>query len=136
MTQECKCDAEQTVAPEEVLAFWRAAGPDKWFKKDPAFAAQIIINTIASHAAEPGPQLARFAQVTQVLPCRDKRFLGQILALPQTAGGAVSQRTNQRLVTRDDLSESIPISSEARRDEPGIVGISGEYRLVVYQLIA
>ena len=25
----------------DVLAFWRAAGPDKWFKKDPAFDAGI-----------------------------------------------------------------------------------------------
>jgi uncharacterized protein (DUF924 family) len=25
----------------EVLAFWRAAGPDKWFKKDAAFDAEI-----------------------------------------------------------------------------------------------
>jgi uncharacterized protein (DUF924 family) len=27
--------------PGDVLAFWRAAGPDKWFKKDPAFDAEI-----------------------------------------------------------------------------------------------
>jgi uncharacterized protein (DUF924 family) len=27
--------------PIEVLAFWRAAGPDKWFKKDLAFDAEI-----------------------------------------------------------------------------------------------
>ena len=25
----------------DVLAFWRAAGPDKWFNKDPAFDAEI-----------------------------------------------------------------------------------------------
>jgi uncharacterized protein (DUF924 family) len=26
----------------DVLAFWRAAGPDKWFKKDTAFDAEIV----------------------------------------------------------------------------------------------
>ena len=26
----------------DVLAFWRAAGPDKWFKKDAAFDAEIV----------------------------------------------------------------------------------------------
>ena len=29
------------VGPKEVLAFWRSAGPDKWFEKDPAFDAEI-----------------------------------------------------------------------------------------------
>jgi uncharacterized protein (DUF924 family) len=28
--------------PEDVLAFWRGAGPDKWFKKDAAFDAEIV----------------------------------------------------------------------------------------------
>src|SRR5262249_15330484 len=27
--------------PQDVLAFWREAGPDKWFEKDPAFDAAI-----------------------------------------------------------------------------------------------
>jgi uncharacterized protein (DUF924 family) len=27
--------------PADILAFWRAAGPKKWFKKDPAFDAEI-----------------------------------------------------------------------------------------------
>lgn len=30
-----------TVHPMEVLAFWRAAGPPKWFKKDSAFDSEI-----------------------------------------------------------------------------------------------
>jgi len=28
------------IAPADVLAFWRAAGPDKWFSKDAAFDAE------------------------------------------------------------------------------------------------
>jgi len=28
-------------APTDVLAFWRAAGPDKWFTKDAAFDAEV-----------------------------------------------------------------------------------------------
>jgi len=27
--------------PDDVLVFWRAAGPEKWFKKDPAFDSEI-----------------------------------------------------------------------------------------------
>jgi uncharacterized protein (DUF924 family) len=29
------------IAPQDVLAFWRAAGPDKWFNKDAAFDDEI-----------------------------------------------------------------------------------------------
>src|SRR5262245_33929337 len=31
----------EAIGPMEVLAFWRAAGPDKWFEKDAAFDAEI-----------------------------------------------------------------------------------------------
>jgi uncharacterized protein (DUF924 family) len=31
----------EAVGPMEVLAFWRAAGPDKWYEKDAAFDAEI-----------------------------------------------------------------------------------------------
>jgi uncharacterized protein (DUF924 family) len=33
--------AEGDAGPLDVLAFWRAAGPDRWFEKDPAFDAEI-----------------------------------------------------------------------------------------------
>jgi uncharacterized protein (DUF924 family) len=33
--------------PGDVLAFWRAAGPDKWFKKDAAFDAEIVQRFLA-----------------------------------------------------------------------------------------
>ena len=32
---------DDVATPADVLAFWRAAGPDKWFKKDAAFDAEI-----------------------------------------------------------------------------------------------
>jgi uncharacterized protein (DUF924 family) len=33
----------EAIGPMEVLAFWRAAGPDKWFEKDTAFDADIAL---------------------------------------------------------------------------------------------
>jgi uncharacterized protein (DUF924 family) len=39
--QTCKCGVEHTATAEEVLAFWRAAGPEKWFEKDAAFDQEI-----------------------------------------------------------------------------------------------
>ncbi|MBI4275845.1 MAG: DUF924 family protein [Rhizobiales bacterium] len=38
-------------APDDVLAFWRDAGPDKWFKKDLAFDADIRARFLAAHEA-------------------------------------------------------------------------------------
>ena len=34
-------NAEDLATPQSVLAFWRAAGPDKWFEKDAGFDAEI-----------------------------------------------------------------------------------------------
>jgi uncharacterized protein (DUF924 family) len=39
------------VALADVLAFWRAAGPQKWFKKDAAFDAEIRSRFLATYEA-------------------------------------------------------------------------------------
>jgi uncharacterized protein (DUF924 family) len=57
------------VTPAEVLAFWRAAGPDKWFTKDEAFDADIR---------------ARF------LPAYEAAADGKLAALEATAEGALA----------------------------------------------
>lgn len=41
MTGDAITPATATIAPVDVLAFWRTAGPDKWFAKDDAFDAEI-----------------------------------------------------------------------------------------------
>jgi len=41
MTDETAPGATEATGPRDVLAFWRAAGPPKWFKKDAAFDAEI-----------------------------------------------------------------------------------------------
>jgi uncharacterized protein (DUF924 family) len=33
--------AEADVAPAEILAFWRDAGPDRWYRRDDAFDAEV-----------------------------------------------------------------------------------------------
>jgi uncharacterized protein (DUF924 family) len=41
--------------PAEVVAFWRAAGPEKWFKKDAAFDSEIATRFLSLwHAAAAG----------------------------------------------------------------------------------
>ena len=42
----------------DVLAFWRAAGPDKWFNKDEAFDAEIRSRFLQTHEAAVAGTLA------------------------------------------------------------------------------
>jgi len=44
--------------PQDVLAFWRAAGPPKWFGKDAAFDREIAARFGAGHAAAAAGRLA------------------------------------------------------------------------------
>ena len=41
MTGEAARGPTEAIGPTDVLAFWRAAGPDKWFNKDAAFDAEV-----------------------------------------------------------------------------------------------
>lgn len=45
-------------APTDVLAFWRAAGPKKWFAKDDSFDAEIGSRFFATYEAAARGQLA------------------------------------------------------------------------------
>ena len=47
-----------TAMIEEVLAFWRAAGPEKWFTKDDVFDADIRTRFLATHDAAARGELA------------------------------------------------------------------------------
>ena len=43
--------AETIASPEEILAFWRAAGPAKWFEREDAFDAEIRARFLATYEA-------------------------------------------------------------------------------------
>src|SRR5262249_44790719 len=50
---------KQTIATAaEVVTFWRAAGPDKWFEKDTAFDTEIRERFLATHEAAAAGKLA------------------------------------------------------------------------------
>jgi uncharacterized protein (DUF924 family) len=50
--------AAPAIAPIDVLAFWRAAGPDKWYAKDDAFDAEIAARFGALWRAAANDELA------------------------------------------------------------------------------
>jgi uncharacterized protein (DUF924 family) len=47
-----------SIAPAEVLAFWRTAGPDQWFEKNDAFDAEIRERFLDTYAAAAAGRLA------------------------------------------------------------------------------
>jgi uncharacterized protein (DUF924 family) len=49
-------------SPEAVLAFWREAGPEKWFKKDAAFDDGIRRHFLETYEAAAAGQLASWEQ--------------------------------------------------------------------------
>lgn len=46
------------VTPADVVAFWRDAGPERWFKKDQAFDDEIRARFLATHEAAAAGQLS------------------------------------------------------------------------------
>jgi uncharacterized protein (DUF924 family) len=43
--------------PQQIVAFWRTAGPERWFKKDTAFDAEIRRRFLPTHEAAAAGQL-------------------------------------------------------------------------------
>ena len=52
-------------SPEAVLAFWRAAGPDKWFTKDTAFDDDIRARFLETYEAAAAGQLSGWEQTAE-----------------------------------------------------------------------
>ncbi len=50
--------SEAVASPEEVLSFWREAGPDRWFNKDEAFDTAIREQFLATYEAAARGELA------------------------------------------------------------------------------
>jgi uncharacterized protein (DUF924 family) len=50
------------VTPADVLAFWRAAGPDKWFEKDETFDGEIRERFLDTYTAAAAGRLAAWEE--------------------------------------------------------------------------
>jgi len=46
--------------PEDVTAFWRAAGPERWFRKDAAFDREITARFLPAHEAAAAGRLSEW----------------------------------------------------------------------------
>ena len=54
-----------TETADAVLAFWRSAGPDKWFKKDTAFDDEIRARFLATYEAAARGELAAWKETRE-----------------------------------------------------------------------
>jgi uncharacterized protein (DUF924 family) len=52
-------------SPQAVLAFWREAGPDKWFEKHPAFDDDIRRRFLETHRAAAANELGGWEQTAE-----------------------------------------------------------------------
>ncbi|MCG2593626.1 DUF924 family protein [Ramlibacter sp. XY19] len=53
---------QQLASSADVVGFWRGAGPQKWFRKDPAFDHEFRERFLATHEAAAAGQLREWAQ--------------------------------------------------------------------------
>lgn len=54
-----------SAAPADILAFWREAGPSRWFRKDTAFDEQFCLRFLAAHEAAAAGELDHWAADAQ-----------------------------------------------------------------------
>jgi uncharacterized protein (DUF924 family) len=65
MTGDRAAGGAGDIGPMDVLAFWRAAGPDKWFTKDAAFDAEIAARFFGLWRAAAEGKLARWEETPE-----------------------------------------------------------------------
>jgi uncharacterized protein (DUF924 family) len=92
--------------PGDVLAFWRAAGPKKWFAKDDAFDAEIHDRFFATHEAAANGELAEWEASAD-------GALALVIVLDQFPRNMF--RSSARIYATDPLARAVADRAVARR---------------------
>ncbi len=98
-------DDKDIAAPADVLAFWREAGPDKWFKKDDAFDAEIRKRFLATYEAAAAGRLNDWTATAD-------RTLALLLVLDQFPRNMF--RGSARMFAADPLALAVARDALAR----------------------
>ena len=96
-------DGGSLASPQDVTAFWRAAGPKKWFRKDADFDREITARFLATHEAAAAGRLAAWEATPEgalalLLPARSvsaqhvSRQRARFLCDRSASPGAVADR--------------------------------------------
>jgi len=86
-----------TPMPQQVLQFWRAAGPGRWFRRDDAFDADFRARFLAAHEAAAAGELADWSRTAE-------GALALVLLLDQFPRNAF--RATQRAYATDALARA------------------------------
>jgi uncharacterized protein (DUF924 family) len=92
--------------PGEVLAFWRAAGPEKWFTKDDAFDAEIRDRFLATYEAAANGRLSDWE-------ANAEGALALVIVLDQFPRNMF--RGSARIHSADPLARAVADRAVARR---------------------
>ena len=130
--------AGETPGPAEVLAFWRAAGPAKWFQKDAAFDAEIAARYRAGIEAAAAGHLAHWETTAEgalalvilldqfprnIFRGSARAFAADPLARA-VAERAIARGFDQRIPTAERLFFYLPFEhSEERADQERAVAL-------------
>jgi uncharacterized protein (DUF924 family) len=99
----------------DVLAFWRAIGPERWFKKDPALDAEIARRFLAVWRAAASRRLSAWEQTPE-------GALALVIVLDQFPRNMF--RGHERAYAADSLARAVADRAIARqfdaRIEPGL----------------
>jgi len=94
-----------TIEPDDVLTFWRAAGPDKWFEKVDAFDVEIKQKFLATYEAAAKGELGRWEDTPE-------GALALVIVLDQFPRNMF--RGNPRTYAADPLARAVADRAIAR----------------------
>jgi hypothetical protein len=105
MTGGCAPGAAEVIGPMDVLAFWRAAGPDKWFERSAAFDAEIKHRFFSVWRAAEEGKLAHWEETPE-------GALGLVIVLDQFPRNML--RGERRTYATDALARAVADRAIAR----------------------
>src|SRR5713226_9807795 len=94
--------------PADILAFWRAAGPDKWFNKNDAFDAEIRQRFLDTYEAAAAGRLAAAASYVSRNLCRISASNASFL-LNHLSGPAARQNARMSAGSVAMVNHTIPL---------------------------
>jgi len=102
-----------SVSPQDVVAFWRAAGPDKWFTKDEAFDAECRRLFLAAYQAAAAGELADWENTAEgalaLLILLDQMPRNMFRATPQAfATDPLAREVAERALARQYDQQYLP----------------------------
>jgi uncharacterized protein (DUF924 family) len=113
-------NAPVLVTPQQIVAFWRDAGPARWYEKDPVFDDEIRERFLATHEAAAAGKLRDWETTAE-------GTLALLILLDQFPRNMF--RNNARAFATDPLARAIAAGALVRGFDSQIEGMRGFFYL-------